>query len=196
MGSVIEQRMLAGAASVFTDIVRSVEPALLGAKTPCEEYDVRALLNHLLYWGPWLEAAIRKHPAPAVEGGERDVDLVTGNWAVRFEKQVDGLLDASAQPGAFEGTTSMGGGELPASMVAEMVLTEWVVHGWDLARALGRPFTCDEAAIDGTEALRASVPSMAALGREMGIFGPEVFVPETAPALDRVLGHLGRDPMW
>jgi hypothetical protein len=55
-------------------------------------------------------------------------------------KQVDGLVDALGVPGAWDGMTKMGGGELPAPMIGEMVLGEFVVHAWDLAKATGGPW--------------------------------------------------------
>lgn len=185
--------LLADAAGAFTDLVRSIEPAELDLPTPCAEYDVRALLNHLLYWGPRLEAAARKQPPPAFEGGERDADLTGGDWAGALVKQVEAMVDALGQPGALAGTTTMGGGELPALMIGQMVLDEWVLHGWDLARATSRPLRCGP---DVASAARAAVAAMAAQGREMGVYGAEVSVPDTASDLEHALAMSGRDPAW
>lgn len=184
---------LADAAGALTDLVRSIEPAELDLPTPCAEYDVRALLNHLLYWGPWLEAAARKQPPPAVEGGERDADLMGGDWAGALVKQVEAIVDALGQPGALAGTTTMGGGELPASMIGDMVLAEWVLHGWDLARATSRTVRCDP---EVASAARTAVAAMAPQGREMGIFSAVVSVPGTATDLAHALALSGRDPAW
>jgi uncharacterized protein (TIGR03086 family) len=185
--------LLTEAAGAFTDLVRSIEPGQLAAPTPCAEYDVRALIKHLLYWGPWLEVAARKEPPPVVEGVEGEVDLTGGDWAVALVRQVDTLLDAFAKPGAFEGTTTMGGGELPASMIAEMVLTEWVLHGWDLARATARELRCTPAV---ASAVYSATAAMAPQGREMKIFAAEVPVPSSSPALTRALALSGRTPTW
>jgi uncharacterized protein (TIGR03086 family) len=185
--------LLAEAAGVFTDLVRSIEPGQLTAPTPCAEYDVRALIDHLLYWGPWLEAAARKEPAPVVEGGAGDGDLTGGDWAAALVRQVGTLRDALAEPGAFEGTTTMGGGELPASMIAEMVLTEWVLHGWDLARATDRELRCTAAV---ASAVYSATAAMAPQGREMKIFAPEVPVPSSSSALTRAVALSGRSPAW
>jgi uncharacterized protein (TIGR03083 family) len=51
--------LMISAAREFKQLAATVREDQLTAPTPCAEYDVRALLNHLLYWGPWLEAAAR-----------------------------------------------------------------------------------------------------------------------------------------
>jgi uncharacterized protein (TIGR03086 family) len=77
-----------------------------------------------------------------------------------------------------------------------MIDLELVLHGWDLARATGQPFTCDPASTAAVLAFTsASAQPEQAAGRE-GPFGPVVDVPEDAPAFDRALGFAGRDPAW
>lgn len=185
--------LLTPAAREFKRLAASVGEDQMTAPTPCAEYDVRGLVNHLLFWGPWLEAAARKAPVPTGGLSESETDLVTGAWAAALEKQVDGLVDALGVPEAWEGMTKMGGGELPASMIGEMVLGEFVVHAWDLAKATGRPWSCDDEVASGAYAAMAG---MADQGRQMAIFGAEVPVPASAPPLERLLGLTGRDPAW
>jgi len=185
--------MMTSAARELARLVRSAAEDPLAVPTPCTEYDARALVNHLLYWGPRLEAAARREPVPAAEPGETEAGLVGDVWAAALEKQVDGLVSAFGLPGAWEGTTSMGGGELPALFVGQMVFGEFVVHAWDLAKATGRRWHCDEEV--AAAAYEATV-GMAEQARRMDIFGPEIPVPASAPALDRLPGLTGRDPSW
>ncbi|PRX50506.1 uncharacterized protein (TIGR03086 family) [Prauserella shujinwangii] len=181
------------AAGEFRGVVLGVRPEQLAEPTPCAGYDVRGLLNHVLYWAPRLTAAARREPPPPSDGGEVAADLVTGDWQGRLGTLTDELVAALAAPGATEGTTTMGGGELPAAMVAAMELCELVIHGWDLARATGQPFDCaPEAVAAAEEAMRG----MAEQGRAMGVFGPEVPVRPEAGPLERTLALSGRDPSW
>jgi uncharacterized protein (TIGR03086 family) len=72
-----------------------------------------------------------------------------------------------------------------------MVVGEVVVHGWDLAMATGQqPVWDDEVLAFVHKELVANVQ----WGRDMGVYGPEVPVPEDAPLLDRILGLTGRNP--
>ena len=186
--------MMARAAAAFVQTIRAIDPAQLGARTPCSGYDVRGLANHLLFWGPSLEAAARKESVSPPAGAEDDVDLARGDWAAALEAQVERSVAAWSEPRAWEGTTQLGSPmELPASLIGNMVLGELVVHGWDLARATGQHLAVDD---EVAEHLAEEVAKTAEQGREMGVYGPEVPVPETAPPLHRVLGLTGRDPGW
>jgi uncharacterized protein (TIGR03086 family) len=170
------------AAGALADVVRAIESDQLTNPTPCTKFDVRELVHHLLYWGPSLEGAARKENVPP-----SDVDVT--DWRGALLAQLTRTVEAWAPASAWEGDTSMG----PAKVVGEMIVGEWVVHAWDLARATGQ--TLDLPA-DLLAYVYDGVAAGAEQGREMEIYGPEVPVPSDAPLLDRVLGLTGRDPAW
>ena len=178
----------------FLAVLDDVRPDQLAAPTPCADYDVRRLLNHLLFWGPSLEGAARKESVPPPAAAETDVDLTGGDWRGAVRAQLDRTVTAWSEPAAWAGPTRMGGAmELPAVLVGGMVVGELVVHGWDLARATGQHPEWDE---DLLAYVDEEVAKSAEQGRAMGVYGPEVAVPESAPTLDRLLGRSGRDPAW
>lgn len=78
-------------------------------------------------------------------------------------------------------------------MVGGVVLTELVVHGWDLARATGQDAEWPD---DVLEFVRGDLAKRIEQGRQRGMFGPEVALPVGASALARLLGLSGRDPHW
>ncbi|MDA3625990.1 TIGR03086 family metal-binding protein [Saccharopolyspora sp. WRP15-2] len=187
-----EAQHLSSAASALAGVVAGIEPGQLTAPTPCTEYTVRDLLNHLLFWGPSLEAGARKEAVPPPAAAEADVDLTEGDWQQAVAQQLDRTARAWSAPGAWTGTTHMGGPtELPASLVGGMVVLEFAVHAWDLAKATGQDLALDEALLDYA---RGVATETAEQGRQMGVFGAEVAVPESAPALDRLLALTGRNP--
>lgn len=179
------------AAATFTAVADRIADDQLTAPTPCADYDVAALVGHLLHWGPSLVGAGAKEVVPP-EGDELPADPST--WRTDLRAHVDRLAAAWSAPEAWAGTTHMGGPmEMPADLVGGMVLGELVVHGWDLARATGQdPAWPHDLLVD----LLAEVGRSAELGRQMGVYGPEVEVPAGAPPLDRVLALTGRDPAW
>jgi len=177
--------------------LRAVTPEQLTAPTPCADYDVRALIDHLA-WGAVLSqrSATRtpfEHdwssltPAPFLDG------LPVEQWPAAVPAELDTAADAWADPAAWEGETLLGGAPMPADVVGPMMLAEFVLHGWDLARAIGAPYDVPP---ELGEAVLHAVRPLAQMGRDGRWYGPEVPVPDDAPAFDRALALAGRDPAW
>ena len=185
--------LILDAGASFRGIARAAAGSSLAGRTPCEQWDLNALVRHLLFYAPVLAAAGRRSqplPGPAAES-EITLDAA---WADQLAKGVDDVTDAWGDPAAWSGMTTMAGSDpMPAPMIGGMVLGELVVHGWDLAAATGvRPeFSAD--VLLGTD---AAVEQMAELGRGMGIFGPEIVVGADASFLDRIVARTGRNPGW
>jgi uncharacterized protein (TIGR03086 family) len=182
------------AAAVMSEVVRGIEPDQAEAPTPCPDYNVRQLVNHLLFWAPSLAGAGRKEPVPPPAASDVEVDLTAGDWAATLDAALSRVVAAWSDPAAWEGGTRLGGPDaMPAAMIGGMVCTELVIHGWDLASATGQKPDWDEdvLAFAYTE-LEATVEQ----GRQMGVYGPPVVVPASASTLERALGLSGRDPAW
>ena len=187
-------QMAALAAGPFLDVVHGVTPDTVDAPTPCTDYSVRGLVNHLLFWGPSLEGAARKDAVPPPAESEAEVDLTVGDWAKALDAQTQRVVAAWSEPAAWAGTTQLGMPmELPADMIGAMVVGELVVHGWDLARATGQRAIWPEALLDW---LLVEAAKTAEQGREMGVYGARVHVGDAAPTLHRLLGLTGRHAEW
>jgi uncharacterized protein (TIGR03086 family) len=74
-----------------------------------------------------------------------------------------------------------------------MLIMETVLHGWDVARATGQEYRCDEPL---AQALLKTVQAQADMFRQYQGFAAEVTLPASAPAFDRALALSGRDPAW
>jgi uncharacterized protein (TIGR03086 family) len=189
------------AAREVTRLLDGVPDDRLADPTPCANTPVAALLDHLMGLTLAFTWAARK--SAATEGGSdapgpgtATVEHLDPNWRALLPRRLDELVQAWRDPAAWEGMTQAGGGTLPAEVAGVVALDELVLHGWDLARATGQPFTPDPASTAAVlEFTRASAQPEAAARRE-GLFGPVVEVPEGAPAFDRALGFAGRDPAW
>ncbi|MDA3649989.1 TIGR03086 family metal-binding protein [Saccharopolyspora indica] len=189
-----EAQHLNRAAAALTEVVEGIEPGHLTAPTPCTEYAVRDLLNHLLFWGPSLEGAARKEAVPPPASTESEVDLTEGDWKTAVVEQTDRTAQSWSGPDAWSGSTHMGGpNEMPSAVVGSMVTIEFAVHTWDLAAATGQSPRLDE---DVLGFAFGELAKIAEQGRSMGAFGPEVAVPDTAPLLDRLVALAGRNPGW
>ncbi|MGH3655911.1 MAG: TIGR03086 family metal-binding protein [Micromonosporaceae bacterium] len=168
-------------------VVRGITDDQLDNPTPCAEYDIRALLNHLFDGVVTFQARARKESTEM----SPTKDYLTGDWRTAFEAEVGTLVKEWSQPGALEGTS--GPMNMPQQVLAQMAIGDLAVHGWDLARATGQQHEVESAT---AETLLAGLMEMAPMAREAGAFGEAVEVPEDAPVFTRLLGVTGRDPSW
>ncbi|MEU0942588.1 TIGR03086 family metal-binding protein [Streptomyces canus] len=172
-------------------VVRGIADTALGAATPCAEYDVRELVNHLFQVIVQFQRLAAKEPS---DFGEAAADRVAEgpDWRERFAVEADRLVSAWSAPGAEEGTT--GAMDMPARLVGSMALLDLTVHVWDLARATGQEYGVPDEAV--VAELTGAVAELAPTARKMGVFGEPVAVAEGASAFERLLAGTGRDPGW
>ncbi|AOS64948.1 TIGR03086 family metal-binding protein [Actinoalloteichus hymeniacidonis] len=188
------QARLATAAATLRDLSDGIDAEQLAAPTPCTEFDVRKLLDHVIWATRILTAAAAKQPLPA--DTDWTADLMDDQWRSRLADGLAGTAAAWDDPAAWAGTTVLGPGtELPATLVGELTFVEFVLHGWDLAKATGRTYDCSPetaaAALEVLQKLYAQTQGLSSLA-----FGPEIAVDSDADAFDRALGLSGRDPGW
>jgi uncharacterized protein (TIGR03086 family) len=187
---------LGPAAQRLAALVAAVPEEQLGAPTPCPDYALGDLLDHVSGLALAFRAAATRRPMEAAAGPSGDAARLGDDWRARIPLALDLLAEAWADPAAWTGTTEAGGVEMSGPVAGLVALDELVVHGWDVARACGRPYDVDDASL---EAVHAFVASFAEPGQESSsedLFGPAVPVPADAPLLHRVLGLTGRDPGW
>jgi len=189
---------LGPAAHELTRLVNGVRDDQLGDPTPCPEYTLGDLLQHVRGLAEAFTLAGRKQQP---SGGSKpppqgDTSLLAENWREETASWLSELVDAWSVPAAWEGTTWIAGFEAPASAVGVTAANELVVHGWDVARAIGEPLVVDEAALAPS---REFVAMMSGPGTEEArgdAFGPARPVPAGASALEEVIAGNGRDPDW
>jgi uncharacterized protein (TIGR03086 family) len=169
----------------------------LSAATPCAEYTVGDLLDHLVGLTAAFRDAAGKTTGPDDGGPARpSAAKLAADWRTRLPRELDELATAWKDPAAWEGMTTAGGVTLPAEVMGLVAVDELVLHGWDLARGTGQPYEVDEASARACYRFTSmSAAPEEAAGRE-GLFGPVVDVPADAPLFDRALGLSGRDPDW
>jgi len=156
--------------------------------TPCADYDLRALVTHIVSGNFWV--------APLVEGKtiEEVGDVYDGDV---LGADALGAYDASAQqagaafnaPGAMETSVAVSYGPVPGAVYAGHRLIDVLIHGWDVAKATGQDATLDPELV---AACREVVEPQAGLLKGSGMFGSDVDVPPGADAQVELLAVLGR----
>ncbi len=169
-------------------IIASISPDDLDKPTPCTQWDVRTLVNHTTSVVARFGAAAARGEAP-----DMSTDWVGPDPGATFEQAATTTLAAWSQPGALEGTCQIRLGELPAEVAAGINFLDTLVHGWDLARALGRDVTLDPALATAGLGVARAVMTEQLRGPGKG-FGPEVSVAAGASPSDQLVAFLGRQP--
>lgn len=176
------------------DLVESIPEEALGDPTPCPDYTVGDLAEHVGGLALAFAWAARKEHLDAMREPPRpgDATLLVDGWRARIADDLRRLGQAWSDPDAWSGMTRVGGVDLPGEVAGLVALDEVVVHGWDLARATGQPYEV------GEDALRANLAFVSTFdaSNRGAAFGPPVPVADDAPLLDRVVAGTGRDPAW
>jgi uncharacterized protein (TIGR03086 family) len=180
--------LLEGVLTKTGDVLAGVRADQSGQPTPCDDYDVEALVNHIVGWIHVFEAGSQGRTydgdASSYQHGEHP--------AREFRAAAGGVVDGWREHG-LDRMVRLGGGESPGEMVFNMTLMEYLTHGMDLAVATGQPvpYTETEAAETLARAEKTLPPEYR--GDNMP-FGPAVPIADDAPAVDRLAAFLGRRP--
>lgn len=176
------------AAAETARIVGNVKPAQLDDTTPCPDWNVRALLNHIILWTAYSAEQ-------RARGGSVAEDLMSKDFAANpdfaddYARQVGQAVTAWADPAAWQRDLGVMGNPMPAADVAAMLIMELVLHGWDLATATGQEYRCDGAL--GTFVL-STVEQQAEMFRQYQGFGPAKQAAGGASDFERALALSGR----
>ena len=136
--------MCAQALEYVEKLVREVRPEALGGPTPCSDWDVRALVSHMV---GVLDALTKPARGEPFTFSSEQVEDVSGNdLAGAFSSQSADFVAAWSEPGVGERLVQTPFGEQPASLYLGLATAEMLLHGWDLATAIGVPYAMNEEA--------------------------------------------------
>ena len=183
---------MAAACASTRQVIDQISDADLDRPTPCRDWTVRQLLNHLI-GTLQLGRALLEDTAPeaAMGPGELpDADLVGGDPAKAYRLGAEALL-AAAQPDTLARMHATPLGDMPGAILGGFTTLDIAVHGWDLATAIGRPLALDDAlARDILAFANQTINDDTRAPR----LGPAIAVDDTAPLTDRLVAYLGRTP--
>jgi uncharacterized protein (TIGR03086 family) len=156
--------------------------------TPCSEWNVRQLVNHLVYENRWT-APLMGGSTVAEVGDRFEGDLLgDGPKAAWDESSKDATMAVQA-PGALERTVGLSRGPTPAGQYVMELFADHLIHGWDLARAIGADERLDPELVDACADWFAA---MEAHYRAGGAIGPRPQIPPGADAQTTLLAAFGR----
>ncbi len=158
--------------------------------TPCSEWDLHELTNHVVNELRWVPPLLEGRTIEEV-GDRFEGDLLADEPVEAYDASAEAVRRALAPLEDLDRSVAVSYGPVPARSYLEHRYIDLVVHGWDLAVATGQdgelPPELAESAYETMSAQREQV-------RESGAFADEVEVPEDADVQTKLLGLVGRDP--
>jgi uncharacterized protein (TIGR03086 family) len=179
----------------FGRVVGAVSVQQWALPTPCADWDVRQLVDHVTSGQRLFALVLRGVPFDEAVHRARDElgGPLSDDPASAFRISAADLLSAFGEPGVLERMVTVPAGTVPGAVAVHLRTTEALVHGWDLARACALPFEVPEDLAEGE--LVFSRPMLERIPPERLRFAPSRFVDDRAPAIDRLVALLGRDPV-
>jgi uncharacterized protein (TIGR03086 family) len=175
----------------FSTYVQTIGPDDWDKPTPNRDWNVSALVEHLIDEHRWMPPLIDGHDLSTAQTMVAGLaSASTGDHAGDWADASLASLQAVGEPGALERTVQLSRGPTPAQeYVVEMVF-DLAVHSWDLGKALGK----DEQVPD--ELATFLYPIIMGMGdlSGTGMFDPPVSVPDHAPVCDKLIAATGRNP--
>ena len=163
--------------------IAGAKPDQMEGSTPCNEWDVKALMDHIIGGAAYFSAALL--------GEEPKGPPEANSPAEAYDVLAAKVVEAANTPGSLERKTQSPVGEMSGGEFLFGAFMDTVVHGWDLAKATGQDTTLNGEHVEII--YQAFAPGMDGL-RENGLIGPEVEIPEDASTQDKMLGMMGRNP--
>jgi uncharacterized protein (TIGR03086 family) len=183
--------ILARAFASTAGVLSGVDAQQLDAATPCESWQVRELVNHIVGATTFfaVTAETGEEPAPA------ETDFCEGDFVSEFNKGAAGAVKAFEADGVMDKMMKLPFGELPGGVFINIAATDTFTHGWDLAKATGQSTDLDPglatqllAIVDGL------LPDDLRGPDGQAPFGPKAEAPAGSTPADRLAAFLGRQP--
>jgi uncharacterized protein (TIGR03086 family) len=161
-------------------VVGSIAPDELDRATPCADFTVRGVLEHMVGGATMFAASFR-----GVEPGAPPSDALAD-----FVPTLTALAQAINEPGALDRTIQAPFGEVPGATFARFVVLDGLVHGWDLATATGQPYAPSEALVEAATAFARSALDPL---RDGDTFAEATDPPSGATPIERLAAYTGRE---
>ena len=156
--------------------------------TPCEDWDVRDLVNHVVSGNFWVAPLMTGSTIEDV-GDRLDGDVLGDDPVDAYRRSAEEAAAAFSADGAMEALANVSYGPVPGRVYAGHRFIDVLVHGWDLAVGTGADTNLRPNLV---EACLEVVQPEAAMLAASGAFGEDHEVPEGAAPQTRLLALLGR----
>lgn len=168
-------------------VLENVQADQMSASTPCADWDVAGLINHVVGAQHFFLAGMTGQP-PA---GEQD--FASGDYLAAFDEATSQALAAFSAEGALQEMKKLPFGEMPGAAVMGLASNDTFQHGWDLAKATGQSTDLNPQLAGALlEQAKQTIPDTFR-GEQAGApFGPEQQCADGSCNADQLAAFLGR----
>ena len=191
MSDSVDLQHFAESQDAFGGIVQLVDRHQWGEPTPCTQWDVHALVNHLVGEQLWATPMLSGLTIDDV-GSELDGDMLGAEPLGSWRTAAAAARVAYTAPGALDGTINSSSGKEPARKYLAEMTFDLIVHRWDLGESIGVPQRFSDAECQVLTDALAMFEPMAEQLVAAGLFGPPVSVSDRADSQHKILAALGR----
>lgn len=170
--------------------VHAVRPDQWGCPTPCQDWEVRNLVNHLVAEQLWVPPLLAGKRVADLGAGFAAGDVLGADPIAAWDAAAAAAEAAFADAGALTRTVHLSYADRPGEEYAREMIFDLVVHSWDLARGISVDDTVDP---DLIEAVYASIEPETDLTAS-GLFDAPVPVPADSDEQTRLIAFTGRTP--
>lgn len=170
-----------------TECVLAIDIKQLDNATPCTEWNLRQLLNHMVYELLWVPDMLAGKTVAQV-GTKYDGDVLGDRLQTSWQDAADAAQEA-VEKADRDATVHLSYADKPAeAYIAEMAM-EVLVHGWDVCQALSFSLLFEP---DVAQAVYENTLPRKKEYAESGLVGTPIDVPDDAAVEVKLLGLLGR----
>jgi uncharacterized protein (TIGR03086 family) len=170
--------------------VHAVRADQWGCPTPCKDWEVRNLVNHLVSEQLWVPPLLAGKRIADLGAGFADGDVLGSDPVAAWDAAAAAATAAFAAEGALERTVHLSYADRPAEEYAREMVFDLVVHSWDLARGISVDDTVDPALVEAVYAQIEPDTDLAA----SGLFDEPVPVPADSDEQTKLIAFTGRQP--
>jgi uncharacterized protein (TIGR03086 family) len=173
----------------LTPLVHGTLADQLADPTPCEQWAVRDLINHIVGGGYMFAMSLK---GEGLDMSTAPSDLLGNDHAGAFDGAIAAFNEALDNTTDLSTMVTLPFGTIPADLALRVAAADLLVHSWDLAKATGQSFDPpDDFVLSATPFYQEFIqPPL----RSMGLFAEEIDVPADASPLDKLVAYAGRKP--
>lgn len=177
------------ALDLFGERVHAVRPDQWDAPTPCTDWSVRDLVNHLTAEQLWVVPLLRERRTVADVGDAFEGDVLGDDPVAVWDRAAAESREAFLEKGALDRTVHLSYGPTQATAYCSQMTSDLVIHAWDLSRAIGADERLPRDLVEFT--VREVSPYADSLAGS-GLFAPRLETPPDADEQTRLLAMVGR----